>query len=263
VVTRLDAAPLRRCVLAVSVLGDIDTEPAEHGVRLPGDRPVTVGWEAIGLAVGGFDPDGSIARRRVADLFRLYRLLRGPDGGAAARFRTAARLIALPEGHAEHPGPGWAVQTLRGEALQLGIGVHGLLGEPDRSTALPPSVLHALGDPGAEWWPRIVEHAERMGALAAARLGRDGVSGVIRPVGGCDVPALLSSRALRRHLALADGSGLRALAVPTRRRGWFDLTRIDPAFVRAAWSLTDEFDRGLAVPLLITEDEVACPAVLA
>jgi hypothetical protein len=86
-----------------------------------------------------------------------------------------------------------------------------------------------------------------MGALAAARLARDGVSGVIRPVGGCDVLALLSSRTLRRHLAAADGSGMRSVAVPTRRRGWFDITRVDPAFVRAAWSLTDEF-AGLTAP---------------
>jgi hypothetical protein len=96
-----------------------------------------------------------------------------------------------------------------------------------------------------------------MGALAAARLGRDGTEGVIRPVGGCDVLALLASPSLRRHLATGDGSGLRAVAVPMRRRGWYDLSRIDPAFVGAAWSATDEIDRGVAHPLLVTAEEVS------
>jgi hypothetical protein len=97
-----------------------------------------------------------------------------------------------------------------------------------------------------------------MGALAAARLGRDGpTDGVIRPVGGCDVLALLASASLRRHLAMGDSTGMRAVAVPMRRRGWYDLSRIDPAFVGAAWSATDELDRGVPRPLLVTADEVA------
>jgi hypothetical protein len=97
-----------------------------------------------------------------------------------------------------------------------------------------------------------------MGALAAARLTRDGgSSGVLRPVGGVDALTLLASRAVRRHLAETDSTGMRAIACPVRARAWFDLARIDPAFVGAAWGATDEWDRGLPRPLLVTVDEVA------
>jgi len=49
---------------------------------------------------------------------------------------------------------------------------------------------------------------------------------------------------------------MRAVAVPDRRRGWLDPSRIDPAFVGAAWTATDPPWRGIAVPLLVTADEV-------
>jgi hypothetical protein len=127
----------------------------------------------------------------------------------------------------------------------------------ERVTPLPPGVALAAGVDTVRWWPHLKRHADRMGALAAARLGRDGTAeGVIRPVGGCDVLALLASPSLRRHLATGDGTGMRAIAVPMRRRGWYDLNRIDPAFVGAAWSATEELDRGLPRPLLVTADEV-------
>jgi hypothetical protein len=42
-----------------------------------------------------------------------------------------------------------------------------------------------------------------------------------------------------------------------RRRGWFDLARIDPPFVLAAAHATSAEDRGLDRPLLVTQDEVA------
>jgi hypothetical protein len=80
---------------------------------------------------------------------------------------------------------------------------------------------------------------------------------VLRPVGGCDVLTLLGTRPLRAALAGGDGSGMRAVAVPTRQRGWFDLRRVDPAFVGAAWAATTEADRGLSSALLVTRDEVA------
>jgi hypothetical protein len=189
----------------------------------------------------------------------------GLGPGAAERLRSTARLVALPPGHADHLGPGWVREQLLGGALDLGVGLHGLLGEQretpkeiaDRVVPLHAGVARAAGVDPARWWPHLRRHADRMGALAAARLGRDGTEGVIRPVGGCDVLALLASPSLRRHLATGDGSGLRAVAVPMRRRGWYDLSRIDPAFVGAAWSATDEIDRGVAHPLLVTAEEVA------
>lgn len=254
----VDTTPLRRCVLAVSVLCDLDVTPGDDGVRLAGAGLVS--WDRIGAAVGTFSPSGPIARRRVEVLLRLHRIAGDLGPAATDRLQAVARVVALPAGHAEHPGPGWVRETLRGGALELGIGVHGILGDPDRAVPVPPSVLEALEVDGARWWPGLREHAERMGALSAARLSRDGSQGVVRPVGGCDVLALLSSRTLRRHLASGDGAGMRALAVPTRRRGWCDVRQIDPAFVRAAWSLTDDLDRGLPAPVLVTADEVTLPA---
>jgi len=259
----VDTPPLRQCVLAVSVLRDLDLTPSEAGVRLPGPHSTIVEWTAIRDAVGRHEPTGPIARRRVENLLRLQQLAADLGPSAAERFRSAARLVALPPGHAEHPGSSWVRDALRGNALDLGIGVLGLIGEVDRTIPLPPSVLAMVQTDGANWWPGLREHAERMGSLSATRLARDGHTGLIRPVGGCDVLALLSSRALRRHLADGDGTGLRALAVPTRRRGWFDISRVDPAFIRAAWSLTDDHERGAPVPLLVTVDEVALPFSLA
>jgi hypothetical protein len=257
------AVQLRQCVLAVSVLKDLDLTPSDHGVVLPGARGLTVSWEAVAQAVAAFPPDGPIARRRVEMLLRLHRLALDLGSDASHHLQAAARLVALPAGHAEHPGGGWTREVLRGGALELGIGVHGLLDERDRTVPLPPSVLTAIGVPPGRWWPRLREHTERMGALSAARLGRDGPAGVIRPVGGCDVLALLASRTLRRHLANGDGVGMRGVAVPTRRRGWFDVREVDPAFVRAAWGLTEEHERGLHIPLLVTAEEVAIPFSLA
>ncbi len=98
-----------------------------------------------------------------------------------------------------------------------------------------------------------------MGQLTVTRLERDG-SGVIGPMGGCDVVTLMGARSLRRHLATADGTGMRAVAVPMRARGWFDLARIDPAFVVAAAAATDDVDRGFWRPLLVTCDEVGIAA---
>ncbi|MFP5347523.1 MAG: hypothetical protein ACLGIA_10900, partial [Actinomycetes bacterium] len=64
---------------------------------------------------------------------------------------------------------------------------------------------------------------------------------------------------LRGYLAAQDGSGMRALAVPMRSRGWFDLARIDPVFVGAAWTATEEPQRAFPGPLLVTADEVTAP----
>jgi hypothetical protein len=259
-----DHMTLRRCVLAVSVLADVDVVPSDDGVVLPGPPTVTVGWEEIAAAAGR-EPTGDVARVRVEELLRLHAVVAGLGAGAAERLRSAARVVALPPGHADHLGISWVREHLMGGALQLGIGVHGLLGDAkdsrdgaDRVVPLHPGVPLAAGVEATRWWPHLRRHVDRMGALAAARLGRDGTAeGVIRPVGGCDVLALLASPSLRRHLATGDGSGLRAVAVPMRRRGWYDLSRIDPAFVGAAWSATDPLDRGVSRPLLVTADEVA------
>ncbi|MFI7589221.1 hypothetical protein ACIB24_19320 [Spongisporangium articulatum] len=265
----LDVAAMRRCVLAVSVLSDIDVEPADGGVVLPGATPWMVSWTAVAMAMGtstaghesaiGIDEIEDGARRRVETLLRLHVLITELGSEAQHRFHSAGRLVALPAGHAEHPGSQWTREILRGGALELGIGVHGLLEGSDVVVPLPPSVTARLGIPVESWWPEVRDHADRMGALASSRLRRDGDTAVIRPVGGCDVLALLSSRTLRRHLAAVDGSGLCTVAVPTRRRGWYDLRHHDPAFVAAAWSLTPPPMRGNVKPLLVTSHEVQQP----
>lgn len=272
-----DAAALRRCVLAVSVLHDLDLTLAPGGVLVSAAAGL-VPWSAVeqartgsggGAGMGGAGLGGAslgageaeaAARRRVALLLRLHAIIAELGPEAPMHFHAAARLVALPVGHADHPGPGWAREQLRGGALELGFGVHGLLPVPDPVVPLPPSVLERVGIPPGSWWPEVRDHADRMGALAAVRLRRDGPAAVIRPVGGCDVLALLSSRTMRRHLAAVDRTGLSSVAVPTRRRGWFDLRHGDPGFVAAAWALTEPAERGNRLPLLVTADEVQQPA---
>jgi hypothetical protein len=255
-----DETALRRCVLAVSVLHDLDLAPADDGVRVPDENGVLVTWAMIAQVAGAeLEAAEPAARHRVATLLRLHRMVSELADEATACFREALRLVALPPGHIDHLGPDWVIQRLPGGALDLGFGVYGLLDEPDRCVPLPPSVAERVGVQGRESWAAMREYTERMGALAAARLARDGREGVIRPVGGCDVLSLMASRTLRKHLAEGDGTGMRAVASPTRQRAWYDLRHMDPGFVQAAWQLTDEQDRGLAIPLLVTADEVAVP----
>lgn len=251
---------LRQAVLAVSVLDDVDVEPRAAGVVLPGSPSHLIGWQALLDVLDGADPGSPAGRRRLSHLLRLHRLVGELDGRAGAVLEESARVLGLPGAHVDHPGDAWRVETLLGGALDLGVGVVGLLGEPDEVVPLHPLVAEAAGVDTASWWSRLRGHAEAMGALAAHRLARDAAAGrqsVLRPVGGCEVPTLLASSALRRYLAEDDGSGMRALAVPMRTRGWYDLARIDPAFVGAAWSATAEAERGFSRPLLVTCDEVS------
>jgi hypothetical protein len=200
-------------------------------------------------------------------LLRLYRTMAGHGGhgghggGAMAVVRQGARALALPPGHALHPGPEWVLGRLRGGALDLGVGLMGLAEHADDVQPLPPSAACRLGLEPHEWWADLTDHVGRMGALTATRIARDGRP-LLRPVGGCDALTLLASAPLREQLATGDGTGLRAVAVPTRRRGWFDLAQIDPAYTAAAWSITDEPERGLAAPVLVTRHEVVLPAHL-
>lgn len=261
-----DVPALRQCVLAASVIDGVDVVPHGEGVLLRDAHGPLVPWSEIAPTAGP-DPAAPAARRRVSAHLRLRWLVDDLGSSAVAHLRDAARLVALPPDHAAHGGPGWAYERLDGGALDLGLGVLGLLGDPDSVDVLPPGVLGACGADGRSWWPRVRHHAERMGALAALRVSREDYPGntdarrrVLRPVAGCDVLALLASRALRQQLARGDGSGMRALAVPMRTRGWFELSRVDPAFVAAAWAATDEMAQGSRTPLLVTVDEVATPA---
>ncbi len=261
---------LRLAVLAVSVLDDIDVRPTEQGVAVEadgGEHHLT--WLAIAQILGS-DPDDPTARARLSRTLRLHRWALRHGRQADREIRAAARLMAIPVDSGLHPGARWTVDRVLGGALECGIG---LVLEDDEhadlSTPLPPSLADAVGIDPDELYPGLRRHAATMGALAVSRLVRDtrgarptGISAtdgqaVLRPVGGLDVPSLLATHEVRRFLASSDGSGLRAIAVPNRRRGWYDLARIDPAFVQAAWAASEEWERGLPRPLLVTEDEVA------
>ena len=254
---------LRLAVLAASVLDDVDVEPRADGVELRSSCPVLVSWHTLRHVVDDVAPNSPPARRRLAVFLRSLRAVAGLGNEVGAVLEEGSRALALPRGHLDHPGAAWVVEPLLGGALDLGVGVVGLLDDVDEVVPLHPLVARAAGVDPSSWWPRLRGHLDAMGALSAHRLARDGGagrSGVLRPVGGCDVPTLLGSPTLRRYLAGGDGSGLRAVAVPMRTRGWYDLARIDPAFVGAAWSATAEPERAFSRPLLVTAEEVSLAA---
>ncbi|MCI2238941.1 hypothetical protein MO973_29480 [Paenibacillus sp. TRM 82003] len=260
---------LRRCVLAASVLDDLDVDPDDDGVHLPGCAPLA--WADVAATAGPF-PRGPLTARS------------GPPGaddaapGAAARLRVrqlllahrelhrrAVRLVplAVPRGADRHPGAVWESTAVLGGALDLGPGVVVTHAGRERALPVPAASARATGA-AAGLTAAQREHLEAMGSLAAHRLHRDEGArdgGVLRPVGGCDAPTLLAAASLRAHLVTAPGDSagpvLRAVAVPDRTRGWFDLARVDPAFVVAAWAVTDPADRGLRRPVLVTREEVA------
>jgi hypothetical protein len=209
-----------------------------------------VSWRELAEAVHGTDAESETGRLRLRDWMRARSRLTGlvPDD---------RRLVplALPSDHPVRPGAGWALEQVRGGVLELGPALQLLDGDDELVVPLSASVLRAAGLDPRTWWPRSRAYLDTMAALAVTRLIRDG-KGVLSPVGGCDVPTLLGSATLRRHLATSDGTGMRAVAVPMRRRGWFDLARIDPPFVLAAAHATAIEDRGLDRPLLVTEDEI-------
>ena len=242
---------LRRGVLAVQVLDDVDVTPADDGVVLPGDPRLHVPWSECRSALRGRAPDGPEGRLRLAAWLRARRWAADAGTGLAQRLRP----VGLPVDHALHPGPDWVRQRVLGGALDLGLGAASLdPAAPDGVVLLPPPALRDAGlDPGAAWTAARAL-LERRGEVAAQLLAGD-AQGRLRPVGDCDVVTLLGAAALRRALAERAG-GLAAAVVPMRTRGWTDLTLVDPAFAPAAAAATGPAERGFARPLLVTADEV-------
>ena len=86
---------LRRGVLGVSVLHDLDIEPNRQGVRLTGKPSVFVSWVECRSALGGVHPETHEgrarlarwlqARRWVADRSRLELMERIRTGAAPSR----------------------------------------------------------------------------------------------------------------------------------------------------------------------------------
>jgi hypothetical protein len=248
--TAADRPALRRLVLAVAVLHDLDLVPEDGGVRLASGRLLP--WESVSAGLLGRDPEAVESRPVFAGWLRSVTALawRSPEDLAGR-----ARPVGLPVGHALHPGPAWVQVRVLGGVLDLGVGLLGVGPDPDVVEVPPPGVLEALGHDPADWWPACAGYLEDMGRLAVDRHRRHPEQ-PLRPMGDCDVVTLLGSRQLRTALAQEDGQGLRAAAVPTRTRGWLDLSRIDPAFALVAASLADEAERGFPRPVLVTADEV-------
>lgn len=243
---------LRRGVLAVSVLHDLDIEPATLGVTLPGTPPVWVPWGECRHALAGADPEQPAGRERLAAWLLARRW--AADAGRSALL-ASLRPVGLPVEHAVHPGLDWVCERVMGGALDLGLGAGELdPDEPDRVVLLPPPALAAAGIDADAVWPSARRRLEELGALAAERALRD-PKGVLKPMGDCDVATLLGARSLRTAFA-HDGGGLGAAAVPMRRRGWIRLSLIDPAFAPAAAAASAAADRGFARPLLMTADEL-------
>ncbi len=264
-----EVVALRRAVLVASLLDDVPVVAADSGVVLTvgGDGSVTVPWLRLVRALAGAPAESAAGRLRLRDWLQacaeVARLLHDADDDAdddAAALRAQVVPLALPAGHVLHPGSAWVRERVLGGVLDLGLGLRlpGPVGAaaPGRVLALAPGVLGCAGVATASWWPPLVARLDELGALAVARLKRDGTT-VVTPTGGCDALTLLASPTLRRHLAGGDGVGLRSVGAPMRTRAWFDLARIDPAFVVAAAAATDAEHRGVDRPLLVTADEVA------
>jgi len=246
-----DSLELRRLALAVSVLDDVDLVPLDDGVLLTGDVPVEVTWLELRRALSGADPESSLGRARGRAWLRGRRIAAHIHHD---HLREAARPVGLPVDHPLHPGLDWVRERVLGRAVDLGLGFLGVGTDPDEVVVVPQGALDAAGIDPSPWWPAARDYLERMGSVAAQRLA---ANPVLRPIGDCDVVTLVCSRSLRAALCAQDGTGMRAAAVPMRRRGWLDLSRIDPAFTSAAAAATAPEDRGFVRPLLLTADEVA------
>lgn len=247
---------LRRGVLAVSVLHDLDIEPAPLGVVLTGEPSVWVSWGECRRALAGDDPETPAGRERLA---RWLLARRWAADVPLADLRERLRPVGLPVDHLLHPGLDWVRRRVLGDALDLGLGAVDLdPADPDHVVLLPQPLLDALGLDAEVAWLDAEVYLERMGVIAAERLALD-PKRLLRPIGDCDVVTLMGASTLRKAIA-ADSGGLGAVVVPMRRRGWANLTLIDPAFGPAAASATPAEDRGFARPLLLTEEELSLAA---
>jgi hypothetical protein len=246
---------LRRGVLAVSVLHDVDVEAGPLGVTLPGMPDVWVPWTECRRALAGFDPE-TTGRHRLAEWLQTRRWAADLS---AEHLVQRLRPVGLPVDHVLHPGLDWVRERVLGDALDLGLGAVDLdPADRDRVVLLPSTVLDDAGLDQEVVWSRVATMLEDLGGLAAERVKRD-LRGQLRPLGDCDVVTLLGSRKLRAALA-EEAGGMGAAVVPMRRRGWTKLTMIDPAFGPAAAAATSDADRGFRRPLLLTADELTLVA---
>lgn len=243
---------LRRGVLGVSVLHDLDIEPNRQGVRLTGKPRVFISWVECRRALGGLHPETDEGRQRLARWLQARRWI---ADRSRLELMERVRPVGLPHGHALHPGSDWVRGQVLGDALGLGLGFVDLdPHDPDRVVLAPPAALEAAGMDASVLWCHAREQLEQLGSLAATRLGNDR-RGTLRPLGDCDVVTLLGARTLRAAIATGPDN-LGTVVAPMLRRGWTKLALVDPAFAPAAWSATAPLERGFPRPLLVTRDEL-------
>jgi len=128
-VTALTAlTALRQCLLAVSVVHDVDLLPASDGVTVTGYPEIPVSFAEIAGALGDIDPSTPRAHARVD---RWLRLRRAIADRSLEELAETIRPVGLPIGHELHPGPSWVRQPVLGGCLDLRAGT---VGEPQRGT---------------------------------------------------------------------------------------------------------------------------------
>ncbi|MFN2539847.1 MAG: hypothetical protein ABR549_17080 [Mycobacteriales bacterium] len=247
------AVELRRGLLAVSVLHDLDIEPGTLGVWLTDEPMIWVSWGECRTALAGHDPETPDGRERLA---RWLLARRWAADVSLDDLRERLRPVGLPTDHLLHPGPDWVRRRVLGRALDLGLGAVDIdPDDPDHVVLLPEPLLDAVGLDAAVEWREAEAYLDRMGAVAAERLRLD-PKGQLRPIGDCDAVTLLGSASLRSAIA-SEAGGLGAVIAPMRKRGWTKLALIDPAFGPAAAAAMSPEERGFTRPLLVTADEVA------
>src|SRR4051812_38201818 len=121
---------VRRCLLAVSVLHDLDLSwddavrsPAGDGlpdVRVDGPVPLLMTGTRLADLLGDDVPDDAASIERVA---RYLRMRRRVAELSPASLLVSLRAVGLPADHVLHPGTGWVRSTVPGGALSLGLGL--------------------------------------------------------------------------------------------------------------------------------------------
>lgn len=267
---------VRRALLAVTVLGDLDLTILDSSsgggvpdVRLDGIPRIVVPGHRLARIIGDDDPEEAATVRR---LIRWLRLRRELAALPLPLFVESLRVVGLPAEHRTHLGPAWIHEVVRGGAVTLGFGLLPGVGpdraDPDpldeiaaRPVPLPAElvddVLAGSGVRVADAWASAVQRLDLLGDLAAERHRRR-PQDPLRPMAEADVVTLLGSRSFRGELAgdASRGGGLAAVIVPMLTRGWVSTSSVDPAFGPAAAAATDPEHRGFPRPLLVTVDEV-------
>jgi hypothetical protein len=281
----LRLAAARRCLLAVSVLHDIDLslEPDADSAGLPsvvldGTPPIRVPGLRLAALLADADLEASSTVERVA---RWLKLRSSVAAIPVPLLLESVRVVGLPAGHELHPGSAWVRSRIPGGALDLGFGLLpvpsdriesdtsdplGELGPPvltPRPVPLPTEILEdALAGTGVSadsLWAPAVRRLDHLVDLAVARLRRR-PQDPLRPLAEADVVTLLGCRRFRAELAgdpaSGTGTGLAGLIVPMLARGWVSTLAVDPAFGPAAAAAVDGDQRGFARPLLVSAHEV-------